>query len=311
MNVYTEQLRKLQADIARRKHVQAMQAERLAQREVLAPKVEELDAIRQKEQLDVDRLENGSLKAFFYNVVGKMDEKLTKEREEAYQAAVKYQAAARELEAMDYDLRQYAAELLQLTGCEERYQKVLVETMAAVRAAGGLLAEQVLRKEEGWAAQDDFLREIREAEQAGKGAKKQAEAVLTQLNEAKDLSTWDLVGGGLLVDIMKHDALDEAQAEVEKLQVALGRFKTELADVTIEADVKVNLDSFTKFADCFFDGLFMDLQVRDQIDASLAQIENVKEQINRTLVRLAMLQEETQAQKTVLEREVVELLTRG
>ena len=53
---------------------------------------------------DVDRLEGRSLSAFFYNVIGKMDEKLTQEKQEAYAARVKYDAAARELAGIEEDL---------------------------------------------------------------------------------------------------------------------------------------------------------------------------------------------------------------
>ena len=39
------------------------------------------------------------------------------------------------------------------------------------------------------------------------------------------------------------------------------RFKTELADVEITADLQITVDGFLKFADFFFDGLFTDLSL--------------------------------------------------
>lgn len=62
-----------------------------------------------------------SLASFFYNMIGKMDEQLNKERQEAYAARVKYEAAARELEAVEEDLRRSKAELSGLRGCDRRY----------------------------------------------------------------------------------------------------------------------------------------------------------------------------------------------
>ena len=55
-----------------------------SQRTQLAEKTAELERTKLAEQADVDRLEGRSLAAFFYGVVGKMDEKLTQERAEAY-----------------------------------------------------------------------------------------------------------------------------------------------------------------------------------------------------------------------------------
>ena len=69
------------------------------------------------------------------------------------------------------------------------------------------------------------------------------------------------MGGGLMADLAKYEELDDAQKQIEQLQVELRRFKTELADVEITADLQVTVDSFLKFADFFFDGLFADWAV--------------------------------------------------
>ena len=105
MTYYDEQLQRLQAQTARAKQLESMLRELRSQQAALSARVQELEAVKRKEQVDVDRLEGRSLAAFFYNVIGKMDERLDKERQEAYAARVKYDAAARELEAVESDLR--------------------------------------------------------------------------------------------------------------------------------------------------------------------------------------------------------------
>ena len=74
------------------------------------------------------------------------------------------------------------------------------------------------------------------------------------------------MGGGLMADLAKYEELDDAQEQIEQLQVELRRFKTELSDVEIAADLQVTVDSFLKFADFFFDGLFADWAVLDHIN---------------------------------------------
>ena len=93
-------------------------------------------------------------------------------------------------------------------------------------------------------------------------------------------------GGGLLADMAKHSHLDEAQGAIERLQSQLRRFKTELADVTIHADMQVNVDGFLRFADYFFDGLFADWAVMDKISQSQSQVQSTKNQIDSVLSRL-------------------------
>ena len=84
MNGYDQQLKELLAQCARKKKLEASAAELRRQRDTYAARAEELKEAMREEQADVDRLEGRSLAAFFYNVVGKMDEKLTQERQEAY-----------------------------------------------------------------------------------------------------------------------------------------------------------------------------------------------------------------------------------
>ena len=101
MNYYDQQLKELLAECARKKKLEATAAELRHQRDTYTARAEELKQTMQEEQADVDRLEGRSLAAFFYNVVGKMDEKLSKERQEAYAARVQYDTAVRELAGVE------------------------------------------------------------------------------------------------------------------------------------------------------------------------------------------------------------------
>ena len=104
-------LKELWQQVAEQDSAEAKYKELCAQRETVAAQVKKLEKARRNEQADVDRLEGGSLAAFFYQVIGKMDEKLDKEREEAYAARVKADAAARELASIDADLQRCRARL--------------------------------------------------------------------------------------------------------------------------------------------------------------------------------------------------------
>ena len=286
MTYYDEKLKALQEKISRSRQLTSMLKELRGQRDTIAARVRELEAIKVDEQADVDRLEGRSLASFFYNVIGKMDERLNKEREEAYAARVKYDAAARELEAIDGDIQRCESELSGLRGCEREYEATLREKANAVKSEGGARAEEILKLEERHAYLESQKKELREAISAGNSARSTAESVLSSLDSAEGWGTWDLLGGGLLADMAKHSHLDEAQGAIERLQSQLRLFKTELADVTIHADMQVNVDGFLRFADYFFDGLFADWAVMDKISQSQSQVQSTKNQIDSVLSRL-------------------------
>ena len=289
MTYYDEQLQSLQQQVARKARLEAMLKELHCQKAEMEKKVAQLKAAKQDEQADVDRLEGRSLPAFFYGVVGKKEEKLDKERQEAYAAAVKYDATARDLAAVEEDIKSNESELQSLSGCEERYEQVLKDKAAAVKSSGTPEAAFMLRMEERIAYLENQKTEIMEAIAAGNKAKSTADTVLSNLDEAEGWGTWDLLGGGVISDLAKHSALDNAQELVEQLQVQLRRFKTELADVTIDDDMQVNVDGFLRFADYFFDGLFADLAVLDHINESQEQVQKTRKQIEDVLSKLTSM----------------------
>lgn len=309
MNGYDQQLKELLAQCARKRKLETSAAELRRQRDTYAARAEELKEAMREEQADVDRLEGRSLAAFFYNVVGKIDEKLTQERQEAYAARVRYDAAARELAGAEEDLARCQAELDVLSGCEERYAALLREKTQAVKAAGGAAAEQILRLEEREAYLESQERELGEASAAGQSALATADEILESLSSAEGWGTWDLIGGGLIADLAKHSKLDEAQAAVEYLQSQLRAFRTELADVTISADFQVNIDGFLRFADYVFDGIFADWAVLDRINQAQAQVEDTRAQICAVLDRLGQMTDQAERERVGLRQEIEGLVS--
>ena len=308
MTYYDTQLRELQAQCSSLRRLEAQACELRSQRAALTQRVRALQSAMLDEQADVERLEGRSLAAFFYNVIGKMDEHLTRERQEAYAAKVKYDAAARELAGVEEDLRRNADACARLQGCDRRYEAALEEKAQAVKSAGGPAARELLRLEERLSLLDDQRDELAEAIEAGSAALHTAEDVLESLGHAENWGTWDLLGGGLISDMAKYGHLDDAQRAVEQLQSQLRRFQTELADVTVQADIQVGIGGFLQFADCFFDGLFADWAVLDQIGQSKEQVLLTRDQIERILARLRDRVQDADREQTQLQAQLDELV---
>ncbi len=303
-----ETLKQLHEKLKRKKHLEAMLLELRAQRQELVPKVQELNTQRLKEKADVDRLEGRSLAAFFYGVIGKMDEKLDQERAEAYAASVRYDATARELSFVEDSIQRTEAELASLKGCEIRYEQLLSQKTAELKAAGGENARKIMELETKLVEIECERKELLEAIRAGERALEAADRVAAELEEASNWSTYDILGGGILTDMIKHEHMDAAQDEVERLQVQLRNFKTELADVHVHLDVQIRLDDFMRFADHFFDGLFVDWAVRDQIKQSQAAVDQTYGDIQRLLDRLEAMDESAEARRRQFQGELDRLV---
>ncbi|MBQ8830878.1 MAG: hypothetical protein IJ017_04720 [Oscillospiraceae bacterium] len=288
MTDFNTKLQALSEKCARKKKLEAELEDLYMQRRELQDKTCNLKSIMWSEQSDVDRLEGRSLYALFHFLTGKKEEMLTKEKEEAYAAKVKYDTAEAELDSVLSDIKRYRDELQELRNCEIEYAAVLKEKASALKDLNSEKADEIIELEEQIRVLENLKREIREAMSAGQGAKNQAGSVLASLSKAKDWSTYDMIAGdGIISHVAKHNHLNNAQAEIEQLQVQLRRFRTELVDIKISADMKVNVDGFLGFADYFFDGIIVDWTVRKKINNSLDEVQRIKTQIENVLRKLS------------------------
>lgn len=283
MSEYGEKVRVLKEKVLRKAHLEKLLEELDIQRADLEDKVYRYGLTKAREQKEADRLEGRSLTAFVYTVIGKKEEKLEKEQREAREAAVRYDAAARELDAVKGDIERYGAELLSLKNCESELESAIASAVAEIKGSDKPEREEILRLEQEKAVLLNKLRELDEAVAAGDAAHKTVSEMKNKLDKAVNMGEWDLFGGGVLPDIMKHGYLDEAQELVEKLQTELRRFRTELADVEYDADFRLNEDGFLRFADYFFDGFFVDLASLRKIEKSRDYVLSVKGDLEKVL----------------------------
>jgi hypothetical protein len=310
MAYYNEQLQELQNQSARKNQVNVLLKSLYAQRDELEGKVADLEKIKLNEQADVDKLEGRSLAAFFYYVVGKKDEKLDKERREAYAAAVKYDTAAKELTGVLEQIRHLETEAFRLQNCEKRYEELLQKKADAIKAEGMPGADKIFQLEAKIAFIDNQIKEINEAISCANTAKYTTEDILSKLESAEKWGTFDIWGGGTVAGIAKHCELDDAQERVERLQIQLRKLKTELADVTIQTDIHVNVDGFLRFADYFYDGLLADCAVQDQIKQSQSQIISTQNKISDVINHLNTMLRNVESEKNLAKHQIKELVNK-
>lgn len=305
-------LQELSVKCARKKKLEAELQDLYVQRRTLQDKTYNLKNEMYSEKADVDRLEGKNLYALFYYIIGKKDEMLSKETEEAYAAKIKYDTAKAELDAVLDDIECYIEELNGLKNCDTEYATVIKEKASYMKALGTKEAEEILNLEEQIRSLENIKREIQEAIAAGQRAKSITVSVLERLSKAKEWSTYDMImGDGIISHVVKHNHLNAAQTNIEDLQVALRKFRTECADIKISADLKVKIDGFLGFADFFFDGLFADLAVRKRINNSLEEVQRISSQIATALQKLNRMYSEADNKLAVMRKRHNDIVIRA
>ena len=143
---------------------------------------------------------------------------------------------------------------------------------------------------------------------AGRSALRAADAVIECFDDAKGFGVWDMLGGDLIADLAKHRALDRAQEGIERLEIELRRFSTELADIEIGDDFQANIDGFLHFADYFFDGLFVDLMVMNRIEQGKRRAQETGRHIEQMLTCIDDMYRKAQNERKEAERKLEQMI---
>jgi hypothetical protein len=233
----------------------------------------------QREKEDVERLEGLSLKALFTTILGGREDQIEKERQEYLLAEMKTRQIEKVVNALNQDADRLNYELGSLENVEEEFEIVLQKKEDYLLKNNQDAARGIMDASEEIATKLSMIREIEEALSAGHSVLTGLNQVVDNLQQARNWGTWDMLGGGMISSIVKHDRIDEARNSVEHVQVELLRFQRELADVHHTSELKVELTSLERFADLFLDGLIIDWVVQSKINQSLEEAVQMRLQV--------------------------------
>lgn len=295
----------------RKSQINSMMIDLDKSKQELSDKIAILKQTLDKENLDVKKLEGKSLSHIFHSLLGDLKDHMDKEVQEALAAQFKYEQVVRDLDLVNAEISRLRSEEMQLTGCENTYQIIYDKKKNALLQSSSQTALQILQLTEQIGITKNLQKEINEAIAEGNNVINHIKNISDSLDKAEGWGTWDLLGGGLISDLAKHSHIDDAKNEVEEIQSALLRFRTELADVKINSSISIETDGFGKFADFFFDGIFADWSMQTKIHDSQESVEKTKMQVEQVLQKLNHLRCAQTTRLGQLEQEICELVTQA
>ena len=299
---------RLTAAEARRKQLAAQIEELYRQRGERQAKVEETAAIFRKEQDDVDKLEKGGLRALLLSLTGDKEERLDQERREAMAAKCQYEQARSDLDYLERKLSDLIREREGLLSAPSQLEDLWEEKAQLVKSMGGPRGERLVALDREQTELLHQQKELREAISAGENAKRLLGQVQDDLDSARNWGTWDMLGGGLVATMAKHDRLDSAQSSIRAAQRALSDFRTELADVGRMEVPSIQIGEFATFADYFFDDIFSDWYVQSSIKKAQYGISEARMKLTAALRTLTAARQDLDERLAQLDRERENLL---
>ena len=97
-----------------------------------------------------------------------------------------------------------------------------------------------------------------------------------QLSSARNWGFVDILGGGIITDLIKHSKLNNAKASMDRVQYLLQELKRVLGGISMPGDYSMNIGGFATFADFFFDSGIVDVYMTAKIMSSLNEVRNLK-----------------------------------
>jgi len=132
----------------------------------------------------------------------------------------------------------------------------------------------------------DIYKETQEAIDAGERALSSIRAAQKELSSARNWGIYDMLGGGLISTLIKHNKMDNAQTYMDQAKYDLSAFSKELQDVNMAVNLNIDTHDFLTFADWFFDGFLADWLVQDRINETRGQVDEAIRRVESIIVQL-------------------------
>ena len=247
----------------------------------------------EKENRDLERLRNDSFSNTLLKLFGNFDRRYDKEYREIIGAKVEFDkayamkiAAARRVKEVEADIEEKKLRLRNIKEDVLRRHPDMNQVISERQ-------QQILAIQHEW-------RETNEAEQAGLAVLEALSDIISGLDSADAISTWDLItDSSLILDFLKNDKLDAAEASLLHLEQTVYTFARELRDLDFVFETDLETISSTQRAlDIFFDNLFSDWGTKVIIEKN---IENLKKLQDSTEDVMESLAEKKRELETTLE----------
>ncbi|MBS4219866.1 hypothetical protein KHA96_16245 [Bacillus sp. FJAT-49711] len=250
-----------------------------------------------KEQQDIAKLGKFSFTNKLKAWTGKWDEQMEKELAEAAEAELKYNEAEKTVMDLKMETEKLRKEMQNpdFTYIDEDWTDFLKEKEIWIRQNDSVANSTLQKIADVRVSLRSMMRELGEAEEAGRKAIRALDAALNKLGSAEGMSMWDtFLGGGLIVSAIKYSEINSSEDLIHRAQRALRHFETELMDVqNIAAEsFTINKKDIFTFTDLFFDNIFSDWMVHSRITDAKSKLNQVLQDVRRVLDGLARKKDE-------------------
>ena len=264
----------------------------------------------QNQELSI-QLRRRSVRTLFLRLFGKRKRQLQKAEEAVREAERQCREKGEELARFESEIRLCENRIFRIGGLRRKLEQLEQEKFESAGAAlSGPRAEEFRAIEAEAELERRHAEELRCALSAGRAAYETAGSIMIKLDNAERLGKHDMFSSGILVDLDKHQNLHLAELQLEDLRSQLKNFRTELGDVSLPEELRLEVTGFLRFADYFFDDMLSGWSVKKRVEKAAKEIMQLRRRLEGMLecleAQLAESGQETERKKAELNRIIAE-----
>lgn len=251
-----------------------------------------------KEERDVNKLEQMSVKALFAKFRGNSKERIDFERQEYLMTVLKYNECLDILEALQFETAILEEKVAEIPALVKSYEELFRQKVSVIKQLDKAIEFQLNGLDRNESTQRRKLVDVEEAIEACKSASHSINLLLKYLEKAKDWSDTSMHGSGRYSSYAKKSYVNKARTAASRARVALDKFEKEAKDVFAQLPTadKFDIRSYDKFLETFYSNLIKDWAVQQSRSRISHQITGTSDKLTRMHSLLQSEQKEVQKQ---------------
>ncbi len=273
------------------KQVQKVRAHFTQMKQQLKQELEDLALLEKqlkKEQRDVEKLEQTSLRSMFRKVLGDREQQLEKERQEYLAVSLKFNELSKSVDLLTYELEVLEKKLTNEEQLSRKVEVLMKKREEELMKMDPVIGRKLLGIHRDIDKKHIALKDVDEAIAMGTKAFQILQQMIVDLRKARNWGQYDMMSDRGVASFVKHRTIDNARNLATEARHYLMRFREELQDVyqDVQLTIHIDLGNFSRFTDIFFDNLISDWVVQQKIKKALNQVKQVTDEVAYALEML-------------------------
>lgn len=238
----------------------------------LEEKIEAYRAEREK----LDKITFVHLKAI---LTGSKDEKIYEKRNQITDAQYDYDEMQQAVSSIEVLIKGIQENINALPDIDSEYQNIMKQKEKLVMDAHPLLANQYVDLNEKITELESTFQKYSKANKFGKSAETSLATALKSLSKAQKLSSPGSYNKSGAINSLRDQHIMNAKASIQVAQTKIRKLHKLLKAMHKDFNLSIDIQGLLTSADSFFDRIFIDTVIHEQVHEALDKVQNQQNEI--------------------------------